>query len=426
MTEAIEVNFDGLVGPTHNYAGLSADNVASRASAAQASDPRAAALEGIAKMRTLVQLGVPQAVLPPHERPHIPTLRRLGFRGGDPAVLAAAARDAPAMLAACASASSMWAANAATATPSADAADGRVHLTPANLLVHAHRSIEAPTTGRVMARIFADEERFAVHGPLPATRRLADEGAANHVRLGAAHLFVHGGRQAGEASWAVARLHRLSPAGTLFAVQHPEAYAAGAFHNDVVMVGHRDVLLCHERALLDQGAVLAAMHEYVPGLRALIVAEREVPLADAVRSYLFNGQIVTTGAGEIALVLPAECREVASVVAWLERLEADPSSPFDRVVIVDVRGSMRNGGGPACLRLAVPLTAPERAALLPSVVVDGPALDALEAWVDRHHRDRLASADLADPALLDESRAALDDLSGMLGLGAVHEFQGAA
>jgi succinylarginine dihydrolase len=430
VTGAVELNLDGLVGPTHNYAGLSLDNVASRASRARPSDPRAAAREGIAKMRALLALGVPQGVLPPHERPHLPTLRRLGFAGDDARALAAAARTAPELLAACSSASAMWAANAATVTPSADAADGRLHLTPANLVTHAHRAIEAPTTGRVLARIFADPGRFAVHPSLPATPAYADEGAANHVRLlprggRAVHLFVHGGRQAEAASRALARAAGLAAGATRFAAQLPEAVAAGAFHNDVVMVGHRDVLLCHERALAGQPAALASLAPSGHGVRVVVIPEAEVPLADAVASYLLNGQLVTDAAGRVTLVVPAECREVASVSAWLDRQEADPDGPIERVAVVEVRQSMRNGGGPACLRVVVPVTGAERAAMLPSVLVDEARLTDLEAWVDRHHRDRLEPADLADPALLDESRAALDDLARLLGLGSVYEFQGA-
>jgi succinylarginine dihydrolase len=426
VTGTADLNLDGLVGPTHNYAGLSADNVASRASRARISDPRAAAREGIAKMRTLLDLGVPQGVLPPHERPHLPTLRRLGFAGDDARVLAAAARE-PELLAACSSAAAMWAANAATVAPSADAADGRLHLTPANLVTHAHRAIEAPTTTRVLREIFADRTRFAVHEPLPATPRFADEGAANHVRLAvpggpAVHLFVHGGRQAEGACRALARGHRLAPRAVRHAGQHHEAVAAGAFHNDVVMVGHRDVLLCHERALEDQPAALAFLGA---GVRAVVVPDAEVPLRDAVASYLFNAQLVSDAAGRVTLAVPTECREVASVAAWLERAAADPATPIERVVVVEVRQSMRNGGGPACLRLVVPVTDAERAAMAPGALVDAARLDELEAWVDRHHRDRLGLSDLADPALLDESRAALDELTALLGLGSVFEFQGA-
>lgn len=447
MSDVAEVNFDGLIGPTHNYAGLSVDNLASRSSGSEPSSPRAAAREGLAKMRAMVRLGVAQAVLPPQERPHLGTLRRLGFSGSDARVLERASREAPGLLAVCSSASSMWAANAATVAPSSDTADGMVHLTPANLTANAHRAIEALATHRVLGRIFADASHFVVHDPLPSTPGFADEGAANHVRLGPAdgsgvHLFVHGRdgsrpgatrfspRQAREASRAVARLHGLDAGRVVEARQSDAAIDAGAFHNDVVCVGHRDLLLCHARAFDAQEDVLRGLSAGLAGLRGgglttLVVPEREVSLADAVRSYLFNAQLVGDDAGRRVLVVPEECREVTSVAEWLDREDAGADSPIDRVVVVAVRQSMRNGGGPACLRLCVPLSAAERGALAGDVLVDEARLDALEEWVDRHYRDRLVPADLADPLLLEESRAALDALTGILGLGDVYEFQGA-
>ncbi|HVO87171.1 MAG TPA: N-succinylarginine dihydrolase, partial [Casimicrobiaceae bacterium] len=108
----LDTNFDGLPGPTHNYAGLAAGNLASARHAGRASNPREAALQGLAKMRALARRGHAQAVLPPHERPYIPLLRNLGFGGDDNAVLARAAREAPHLLAASASAAAMWVANA--------------------------------------------------------------------------------------------------------------------------------------------------------------------------------------------------------------------------------------------------------------------------------------------------------------------------
>jgi succinylarginine dihydrolase len=84
---------------------------------------------------------------------------------------------------------------------------------------------------------------------------------------------------------------------------------------------------------------------------------------------------------------------------------------------------MRNGGGPACLRLRVVLTEDERAALGNRGLVDEARIDALEIIVRRHYRDRLAPADLADPLLLDESRAALEAIGNVLNLGPVHDFQ---
>src|SRR5664279_2917679 len=180
-----EYNFDGIPGPTHNYSGLATGNIASEHNAGFAANPREAALQGLAKMRALATRGFPQAVLPPHERPFLPTLRALGFTGTDAAILHGAARDAPSLLAACSSAAAMWVANAATVSPSADTADGRVHFTPANLVSHFHRSLEAPTTTAILRAIFADAAHFAVHDPLPAAPQLGDEGAANHTRFAA-------------------------------------------------------------------------------------------------------------------------------------------------------------------------------------------------------------------------------------------------
>ncbi|WP_370298967.1 N-succinylarginine dihydrolase, partial [Pontibacterium sp.] len=126
--KAFEANFDGLVGPTHNYAGLSFGNVASEKHQAEVSNPKQAAKQGLTKMKALNDLGLVQGVLAPQERPDINTLRQLGFGGSDADVLAAAAKQAPRILAACCSASSMWTANAATVSPSADTANGKVHF----------------------------------------------------------------------------------------------------------------------------------------------------------------------------------------------------------------------------------------------------------------------------------------------------------
>ena len=149
-TAIVEANFDGLPGPTHNYSGLARGNLAAERNKSLVANPRRAALQGLAKMKALAARGFVQAVLPPHERPDVAALRALGFAGNDSALLAAAARQAPHLLAACSSAAAMWVANAATVSPSGDTADGRVHLTPANLVAHFHRSLEAATTTRVL------------------------------------------------------------------------------------------------------------------------------------------------------------------------------------------------------------------------------------------------------------------------------------
>lgn len=441
----VEVNFDGIPGPTHNYAGLAEGNLAAARHARQVAHPREAALQGLAKMRALAARGLPQAVLPPHERPHLPALRALGFAGSDAQVLARAAKEAPRLLAACASAAAMWAANAATVSASADTADGRVHFTPANLVAHLHRALEAGTTTRVLRAVFADPARFAVHAPLPAAPQLGDEGAANHTRLVAADgrgvdFFVWGraaldasvavpsryaARQAREASEAVARRHGLDPARVVYAQQHPDAVDAGVFHNDVIAVGAGPVLLCHARAFVAQDAVLDALARRVgPGFAPVVVRETDVPLADAVATYLFNSQLVARPDGRWALVAPAEVRAHRQVAAYVDALVAS-GGPIAEVLAFDLRQSMRNGGGPACLRLRVPLTAAERGALGARVMLDEALAADLEAWIGRHYRDRLAPEDLADPSLLDQSRRALDELTALLRLPAVYPFQDA-
>lgn len=437
-----EFNFDGLVGPTHNYGGLSHGNVASMAHGGRASNPRAAALQGLEKMRFVQGLGAGQAVLPPHPRPSLSTLRRLGFAGSDEEVIARAAREAEHLLRLCSSASAMWTANAATVAPSADAGDGRVHLTPANLTSMFHRAIEADTTAAVLRAIFADERRFAVHAPLPSGAHLSDEGAANHTRLagagGAVHLFAWGrsawrpgangpsrfpARQSLEASEAVARLHRLAPGRTLFPRQDPAGIDAGAFHTDVLAVGHGGFLMLHELAFTEREDVLARLRALLGGeLRAIVAAEAELPVADAVSAYPFNSQLLELPGGALALLAPEESRENPRARAFLERVVAE-DNPVARVHYLDVNQSMNNGGGPACLRLRVPLTDDEVRAVSADVFFS-PALHArLVDWVRRHYRDRLLPSDLADPALAREGLAALDELTRILRLGPVYDFQ---
>ena len=452
MPSAFEVNFDGLVGPTHNYAGLSNGNLASMSHRGAVSNPREAALQGLAKMKALADLGLRQAVLPPHERPSISALRAYGFTGSDSAVLRGAAKAAPELLIACSSASNMWVANAATVAPSRDTADRRVHFTPANLVSKLHRSIEPPQTARTLRAIFRDEARFIVHEPLIGGQAFGDEGAANHTRFATSHarrglhFFVFGhraldaqredslpqrfaSRQALEASRAVARLHQIGEKALCFAQQSPQAIDAGVFHNDVISVGNENVLLYHEHAFVRTPVVVAELRRRFAALNrgaeffAIKVSAKRVPLADAVASYLFNSQLVTFSPGRMVLVAPRDCEETPSVRAFLEDLIALGRTPIREVRYFDLKQSMSNGGGPACLRLRVVLTEEELAALPPPIFVTHATHAALVSWVKKHYRDRLSHGDLADPKLLNESRTALDELTQLLGLGAIYPFQ---
>lgn len=451
---ACEVNFDALVGPTHNYGGLAHGNTASLRNRNISANPRAAALQGLAKMKLLADLGIPQAVLPPHERPAVSLLRACGFDGDDAAVLRAAARYEPGLLRACTSASAMWAASAATVTPSADTADGRVHLTPANLAGIFHRSLEASQTTRVLRAVFRDPACFVVHDPVPGGAALGDEGAANHTRFAAAHagpglhLFVYGHgnprakhaspppqtlplRQSRIASEAIARRHLLSPARVCFAQQNPAAIAAGAFHNDLVATAHEHVFLYHEHAfarprpLVDLLKARFARLQRGAELVAIEAAAGHIPLADAIRSGLFNSQIVTTAPGRMTLLAPTECLRLPAARSFIEDLIAGGRTPIGSAHYLEFNQSMRNGGGPASQRLRVVLTAEELHALPRGVMLTAQTYAALVRWVHKHYRDHLAGRDLADPQLLEESRQALDELTQILGLGSIYSFQGA-
>lgn len=428
-----EYNFDGLVGPTHHYAGLSYGNLASLRHRGQPGNPRAAALQGLEKARLLALLGVGQALLPPPLRPNLRTLHRLGFSGETRDVLPRALRVAPELLALTGSSSSMWAANAATIAPSSDTADGRVHFTPANLSSMFHRSIEAESTTATLRAIFADPERFVVHDPLPAGALFADEGAANHTRLatsdGVLHVFGWGraadanasprafpARQTREASVACARLHGLREDQLLFLQQAPEGIDAGAFHSDVLAVGNERLLLVHELAFAGGAEALTALQARLGrGFEMVVATSQELPVAEAVRAYPFNSQLVSLPEGGMAIIAPEESRAAPAARAFLERVLREPN-PVCAVHYVDVNGSMRNGGGPACLRLRVPLTDDEVGAVSARIWLDDSLYELVRAWVVRHYRDRVAPADLGDPDFFDENRRALSELSSLLKL----------
>lgn len=442
-----ELNMDGLVGPSHHYAGLATGNIASTANALTPANPQAAARQGLDKMRLLHRLGIPQAIIPPHFRPNLHLLYQLGFRGTPAAMLQQVKRTEPGLLSAAYSASSMWTANAATVSASRDTQDGRVHFTAANLISHLHRHQEAEFSSQLLRRIFADERYFQHHEVLPKTIAMADEGAANHSRLCRSHnepgvnLFVYGkrgmsataseptpsrfpARQTREASEAIARSHQLNPAHTLFACQNPTAIDQGVFHNDVIAVANENLLLLHEDAFLHQPKVLRELREKAPFSIDIIEVKREdISIDDAVRSYLFNGQLITLNDKTMAFIVPAECEQPGPIYSFLDNLLASNNNPIQQIHYLDLKQSMRNGGGPACLRLRVPLSEVELSAMHPGVLVNDALLDTLDAWVLKHYRTTLLSHDLDDPALLNECFTALDTLTEILTLGAIYPFQ---
>ncbi len=400
----VEINFDGIIGPSHNYAGLSLGNLASAKNAGKISEPRAAALQGLEKMRANIRLGLVQGAFLPQQRPNTAWLEQLATD---------ASHADPALLANAMSASSMWTANAATISPAPDTADGRCHMTPANLVTMPHRSHEWPETLAQLRVAFGDQSHFAIHDPVPAP--FGDEGAANFMRLAPSHgepgieIFVYGesggpfpARQHLEASQAVARKHGLDPTKTVFAEQSSAAIAAGAFHNDVVAVANESVLFCHEQAFADPGALYAELRAIMPDVVIVEVPATRVSLEEAIRTYLFNAQLVTLPEGGMALILPTESQESESVWPWLEEMIAT-NGPIRKLIPVDVRQSMANGGGPACLRLRV-LADP--ATIDPRFLMDEAKLDRVAEVIAATWPETIDGDALADTALWDQITAA--------------------
>ncbi|WP_448584924.1 N-succinylarginine dihydrolase [Thermaurantiacus sp.] len=420
-----ELNLDGLVGPSHNYAGLSLGNLAATANAGAVSSPRAAALQGLTKMRRMLRLGLPQGLLLPHDRPNLGLLTAMGFDGDDRQLLCSAHREDPVLVAAAWSASAMWTANAATVSPAADTADGRTHLTVANLATMPHRAQEAAATLGQLRLAFADRRHFVVHPPLPAS--FGDEGAANHMRLATRHeapgveVFVYGvneggrfpARQHPRASRAVARRHGVRR--TVFTPQADAAIEAGAFHNDVVAVANGPVLFAHEQAFAERERLLAELAREVPGFTLVEAPAAEVSLADAVSSYLFNAALVTVDDG-MALILPREAEENPRVWRWLQRVQQDAGNPIRQLHVMDLRQSMRNGGGPACLRLRIQLSEAALAAVDPRFLLDEGKLDRLMRLVERWWPEAIDPEDLGNPNLMDQCRAARAALLAELGI----------
>lgn len=408
-----EINFDGIVGPSHNYAGLSLGNIASASHKGDPSYPRAAALQGIAKMRGNMARGLAQGYFLPLPRPSTETLRRLAV---DPV-------NDRALLAAAWSASSMWTANAATVSPAPDTADGKCHFTPANLVTMVHRAQEWRDTKAQLDVAFGNRDHFTVHETVPPS--FGDEGAANHMRFCEGHsapgveVFVYGrpggrfpARQHEQASRAVARLHGLDPARCVFIEQNPAAIEAGAFHNDVVSVANERVLFAHEEAFADRQGAHDAIRNAFPALEVVEVPSSAVSLAEAIRTYLFNAQLLTLPSGEMALVVPQECRESSAVWSWCETMLAS-NGPIRQVIPVDVRQSMANGGGPACLRLRV---VADPATVDPRFLLSEARADALEQLIGRYWPEQIDPTDIGSSARAEAVRAARHKLLESLDL----------
>lgn len=431
-----EINIDALVGPTHHFGGLGVGNLASMAHERQASHPKLAALEGVAKAALVARLGVPQFVWLPPLRPRFDLLSPYGFQGSLSEQLSAAQRLAPRALSAIFSSAFMWAANAATVSPAVDTRDQRLHMTPANLISSWHRATEANERALDMEELFQHAlPHVTVHPPLPSIIPLRDEGAANHMRLcdpsgmRGLNLFVYGEedaaseptcrflpRQTRAACEAIARAHQLDPNTTFFLRQHPAAISAGVFHNDVIATSHQGLLIHHALAFwegencLRQIEAAFQTHTGQPLLR-LEISHHELPLPLAVQSYFFNSQLLTpAGSDRMTLVCPAQCQAIEAARQLIERLITDPRVPIDSVHYVSLQESMANGGGPACLRLRVPVDVQVLHGMNATLRMDDNLAECLNAAIDRWYPDSVTSDDLIDSEFVAAARRAVSEV----------------
>ena len=434
-----EINFDGLIGPTHNYAGLSQGNLASQKHLNKTSNPKAAALQGLDKMRLIMDQGIPQGFFLPHERPHLKTLRVLGFSGTDEDIINRATKQNPLLLKNVYSASSMWAANAATFSPSIDSYDQNIHITPANLNTMFHRSIEHEFTKTQLELMFGGVA--IVHDPIENISGYGDEGAANHLRVSEQHLkpgfqiFVYGSsafevhqgmitRQAEEISKAVSIMHQLDPDRVLFLKQNEQAINAGSFHNDIVSLANEEVFIFHQEAFADRVELERILHhlkDHVKGFHPIEILSEDISLDDLVSSYLLNSQLITIKNNEMMMLLPEEVQNHSNCMRWLEEIKS--SSPIKHIEFVDIRQSMMNGGGPACLRFKITVNNDEFNQINEKFLLTPKKLMDLRALVTKHYRDKLNPADLVDNNLVQESYRFLDELTQLLDLGNVYDFQ---
>jgi succinylarginine dihydrolase len=443
VNEVQELNLDGMIGLTHHYAGLSPGNLHSISHKYQISRPQKAAMQGFEKMQLLMDMGIPQAVMPPQERPYIPALRAAGYAGTDSEILSKVYHQAPGLLSIVSSASSMWCANAATVSPSVDTGDSRVHFTPANLVQNRHRALECEQTARMLKRIFSGS-LYRHHEPI---RDVGDEGAANHMRLCEYHggpgieVFIYGQskrlpvelgqeypvRQYLEASRSISRHHRLRTDSICFIKQNRDAIRHGVFHNDVIAVSNKSLLLIHELAWENQEQALAGIqtaYEKLTGSTCIIecIPEKELSIKDAVESYFFNSQIVSLPKDKMAILAPLESQQNPAARACFQRLLESPN-PINKVHYIDIRQSMKNGGGPACLRLRVVLTPKELSSVHRGVLLTPQSMGQLKTWVKTYYPDSLVLKDLASADFLQNSYSALDELTQILQLGPIYSFQ---
>jgi succinylarginine dihydrolase len=424
-----EVNFDGIPGPTHLFAGLSKGNIASQINSGKISSPKKAALQSLEKINTIYRLGIKQAIVPPHRKPNITPLSVYGFQGSLQEQLKQAHDTDPKLFAGLYSSSNMWTANAATVSPSPDTQSGKLQLTIANLKSNFHRSLESFKTYDIFRKIFSSV-LISVHSPLPGLS--PDEGAANHLRFcedygqEGLEVFVFSfgvkeelprtklfdPRQSREASLEVIRKHEIKHSLTIF--QNPEAIDAGVFHNDVISTGNKNFFFYHEKSFFKNSETIQNIsNEYKKitnkDLILLEVKEKELSLNNAVSSYLFNSQILSPEGKEgMILFAPKECERFEKVRKYINKIILDPANPLTEVIYFDLNESMQNGGGPACLRLRIVMNEAQLKDINQSLMFNDALYKKLKQLIEENYPDELKLEDLTKPEIVEKISICFD------------------
>jgi succinylarginine dihydrolase len=425
-----EINIDGMIGPSHHFGGLGVENKASELNRAQTSHPRNAALQGLAKMELLDSYGIPQFYLPPPARPAWGWLESLGFSGSKASVLRDCYQEYPILLSAAFSSAFMWTANAASVSCGSDTRSGRAKIKLANLNANLHRSIEEAERLPQLETMFKAVAGVDVLRGLSSSRPLSDEGAANLMRFctragsRGVYAFVYGSEQGGSddaaghfqvgagtrrrqprqtrmASALLARSLDLEPADCFLMQQTSAAIDAGVFHNDVIATSHENVLVYHESAFHNSEESVAVIQKRFfektgQELETHLVASSDLRLDEAVDTYLFNSQICTDSQGQWRMFVPENCSQSTAVQTVLDRLR----SQIPRLRTIDycpLAESMRNGGGPACLRLRVSLTPAQIDQIPGSMRINSSTLSQLRKLVETEYPEKVEPSDFANP-----------------------------
>ncbi|HXW60688.1 MAG TPA: N-succinylarginine dihydrolase [Myxococcota bacterium] len=239
------------------------------------------------------------------------------------------------------------------------------------------------------------------------------------------HIFP--ARQSLLASEAIARLHRLDSEYVLNIEQNPDSIDAGAFHNDVVSVINENVMLVHELAFLNQREIIKIIKERYQHLfgqkpHIIEVSEKDVPLREAVSSYIFNSQLLSKDNGKMLLFAPNECLENEHTRKIIENIVLKDKY-IDEAQYFNISESMANGGGPACLRLRIVLNEKELASIKQGVIFSESLYQRLKSIIEQYYVDRFELKDLFDQKFLQSTKEALDQISEALDLGALYNFQ---